>query len=341
MNQWKAKIFDTMAFGYLLIIGYVAYVQPPDEAYLQIKQNALFVLMALALGFLIRWLLSRWGVISLGQTLFQPTYKKNNIPLKAWYKTFWGMQMTLLFLVTCVVGFQVTHISFYEITDPDGLAGAWRILKNLLQPEMSVLPQGILAIIETIFIAFMATVIAVPMAFILSFLCAKNLMQSTMMGFCIYMSLRTIFNTIRSIEPLIWAIIFTVWVGIGPFAGMLGLMLHSVAALTKQYSELIECIDDGPLEGIRSTGAKPLQVIWFAVVPQILLPYISFTIYRWDINVRMATLIGLVGGGGIGTMLIQYQGQALWREVGTLALLIVIAVWSLDTASAYIREALK
>jgi phosphonate transport system permease protein len=145
----------------------------------------------------------------------------------------------------------------------------------------------------------------------------------------------------RSIEPLIWAIIFTVWVGIGPFAGMMGLMIHSIASLAKQYSEFIECVDDGPIEGILATGAKGMQVIWFAVVPQIVLPYISFTIYRWDINVRMATIIGLVGGGGIGTMLIQYQGQALWREVGTLALLIVIAVWVMDTASAYIREAIK
>lgn len=338
MNQWKARIFDTIAFGYLIIIAWIAYFQPSDEAYLQLEQNALFIFIALALGFFISWGLFRWGMISLGATLFQPI--KKNKP-KAWYKTFWGLQLIVLFLVTCAVGIQVTQISLYEITDPDGLAGAWRILKSLFQPEMSVLPQGILAIIETIFIAFMATVIAVPMAFALSFLCAKNLMQSTMMGFCIYISLRTILNTVRSIEPLIWAIIFTVWVGIGPFAGMLGLMLHSVAALTKQYSELIECIDDGPVEGVISTGAKPLQVVWFAVVPQILLPYISFTIYRWDINVRMATLIGLVGGGGIGTMLIQYQGQALWREVGTLALLIVIAVWSLDTASAYIREALK
>src|SRR5690606_7818811 len=121
-------------------------------------------------------------------------------------------------------------------------------------------------------------------------------------------------------------IIFSVWVGIGPFAGMLALMFHSVASLTKQYSELIESASEGPIEGIRATGANSTQVVWFAIVPQVILPYIAFTIYRWDINVRMATVIGLVGGGGIGTLLIQYQGQALWNEVGTLALLIVIVV---------------
>jgi phosphonate transport system permease protein len=155
------------------------------------------------------------------------------------------------------------------------------------------------------------------------------------------MSLRTFLNIVRSVEPLIWAIIFSVWVGIGPFAGMLTLMLHSVASLTKQYSEIVECIFDGPVEGIKATGASRLQTIRFGVVPQIVLPYISFTIYRWDINVRMATIIGLVGGGGIGTMLIQYQGQALWREVGCIVVVIAVVVWLLDTGSAYIREAIK
>jgi phosphonate transport system permease protein len=109
----------------------------------------------------------------------------------------------------------------------------------------------------------------------------------------------------------------------------------------KQYSEIIECVEDGPIEGVASTGASSLQVIWFAIVPQVVLPFISFTIFRWDINVRMATIIGLVGGGGIGNMLIQYQGQGLWREVGTLALLIVIVVWLMDAASTYLREAMK
>jgi phosphonate transport system permease protein len=81
--------------------------------------------------------------------------------------------------------------------------------------------------------------------------------------------------------------------------------------------------------------------VWFAIVPQVVLPYISFTVYRWDINVRMATIIGLVGGGGIGTMLVQYQGQAMWPEVGTIIVVIAVVVWIMDQASAYIREALK
>ena len=159
----------------------------------------------------------------------------------------------------------MSQISFYELSDIDGLLGMRRIVIALFNPDWVILPEGMKAILETIFIAFMATLLAVPLAFIASFLCAKNVMGSTVLGFSVYMFLRTVFNITRSIEPLIWAIIFTVWVGIGPFAGMLGLMLHSVAALAKQYSELIECVEDGPIDGITSTGAKPLQVIWFAI----------------------------------------------------------------------------
>ena len=138
-----------------------------------------------------------------------------------------------------------------------------------------------------------------------------------------------------------WAIIFSVWVGIGASAGMLALMIHSIASLAKQYSEIVETVSDGPIEGIQATGASQLQTIWYAIVPQVILPYISFTVYRWDINVRMATIVGFVGGGGIGKLLIAYQGQAMWEEVGCIFFVIAVVVWLLDQGSAYIREALK
>ena len=102
----------------------------------------------------------------------------------------------------------------------------------------------------------------------------------------------------------------------------------------------IENVDRGPIEAIEATGANWVQVVWYAVVPQVMLPYLSFTIYRWDINIRMATIIGLVGGGGIGTLLIQYQGLAKWNEVGTMVITIALVVWIMDYQSARIREAI-
>ena len=339
--MFKVKIFDSISFGYLFIVALIVIFQPTDEIYSQLGQIFLFLVIALVFGFFVSYFLSYFGFLSLGRVIFDRLSRKTRLTSRSLRKKFWQIHLAVLFVVTFIVGYYMSQINFYELTDVDGMLGMRRIVIALFNPDWVILPEGMRAILETIFIAFMATLLAVPLAFIASFLCAKNIMGSTILGFSTYIILRTIFNVTRSIEPLIWAIIFTVWVGIGPFAGMLGLMLHSVAALAKQYSELIECVEDGPIEGITSTGARPLQVIWFAIFPQVLLPYISFTIYRWDINVRMATLVGIMGGGGIGTLLVQSVGLGLWREVGCLTVLIVIAVWSLDTASAYIREALK
>ena len=277
---------------------------------------------------------------TLGDFLFATGAHKQELTDRPLLASFWGWHLTAVFLLTLMVSFQVTEFSFNDLFDQNGLAGAARLFHDLARVNWDLLPISIVEIFETIFIAFLGTVVAVPLAFVLSFACAKNLMTNPA-AFSIYSILRLFLNVTRSIEPLIWAIIFTVWVGVGPFAGMLALLIHSIASLTKQYSEIVEDVSEGPIEGIRSTGANSLQVIWYGVVPQVVMPYIAFTIYRWDINVRMATVIGLVGGGGIGTLLIKYQGQGMWREVGCIILVIAVVVWLMDTASAYIREALK
>lgn len=157
-------------------------------------------------------------------------------------------------------------------------------------------------------------------------------------GQVIYGVVRFVMNVTRSIEPFVWALIFVTWFRLGPFPGMVALLVHSVAALGKLYSEQIEGIDPGPLEAVRATGANELQTIVYAVVPQIIPPFISFTIYRWDINVRMSTIIGLVGGGGIGQLLFQYQNLGQWRSVSVAVILIVAVVMTLDNISARIRE---
>lgn len=245
-----------------------------------------------------------------------------------------------LFNITFIAGWIVTKISIVDIFSQDGIEGAQRIFSSLFQPEFGIFDDALFAIIETIYIALIATLISIPFTLILSFFTARNLMKDNKISFAIYYVLRIILNFIRSIEPLIWAIIFSVWVGIGPFAGMIALLVHTIASNAKLYSEAIESIEEGPLEAIRATGANKIQVVWYAVVPQIVLPFLSFTIYRWDINVRMATIIGLVGGGGIGTMLMQYQGLAKWNEVGLIVIMIAIVVWIMDYISAKIREAI-
>jgi phosphonate ABC transporter permease subunit PhnE len=157
-------------------------------------------------------------------------------------------------------------------------------------------------------------------------------------GLSIYYISRTVFNTLRSIEPLVMAIVFVIWVGLGPFAGSLALGLHTIAALSKLYSEQVESINQGPLEAIRATGATRLQTVVYGVVPQIVAPYISFTMYRWDINVRMSTIIGFVGGGGIGFLLQQNIGLLDYRAAAAQMLAIAIVVATMDYLSSRLRE---
>jgi phosphonate ABC transporter permease subunit PhnE len=158
------------------------------------------------------------------------------------------------------------------------------------------------------------------------------------LGDTLYNFARVTLNIVRSIEPLIMGLVFVIWVGIGPFAGVLALTLHSIASLGKLYSEQIENIDQGPIEALESTGANQLQIILYAVVPQVIPPYIAFTLYRWDINVRMSTIIGFVGGGGIGLLLSQQINLLRYRDAGVAVLAIAVVVSILDYASATIRE---
>ncbi len=211
-------------------------------------------------------------------------------------------------------------------------AGPWRATVTLR--------MVIDKMIETIFLALMATTLGVIISIPISFLSARNLMIHNPVSATIYYITRTIMNIMRSIEPLIWALIFVVWVGIGPFAGVLALTLHTVAALAKLYSEAIESIDPGPIEAVTATGADRIQTIAYAVVPQMIPPFISFTIYRWDINVRMSTVIGLVGGGGIGFLLIQWINLLQYRQAATAVWAIALVVAIMDYASAIVREKL-
>ncbi len=162
--------------------------------------------------------------------------------------------------------------------------------------------------------------------------------QPLPMGYWVYFVTRTVFNGIRSVEPLVLVIVFVVWLGIGPFAGAVALALHTVAALGKLFSEQVESIALGPLEAVRATGANRAQVIKFAVVPQIVPPYISFLMYRWDINVRFSTIIGFAGGGGIGFLLQQNIRLLDYRAASAAMLAIAIVVASMDYISSAIRQ---
>lgn len=216
----------------------------------------------------------------------------------------------------------------------------------------STLPSGIIrpsqalkdvanAMMVTIFMALLATAFATLIAAPLSFLAAQNITRHGRVGKIVYYLTRSVFNVIRSYEPLVMATIFALIVGFGsPFAGVLALVLITIASLGKMFSEAVESIDPGPVEAITATGGNRGNVIVYAVVPQIIPDFLSYIIYHWDINVRISTIIGFVGGGGIGYYLSQSINSFEYHKAGTALLAIIIVVWILDFLSAVIRKRL-
>ncbi|MDP4114747.1 MAG: phosphonate ABC transporter, permease protein PhnE [Bacteroidota bacterium] len=332
-NYFKAVLLDIFFVFYSIIVfeRAIYYKFILTKRYLPFSWNEVFIILMISVIIGSLWTYSR---TSLSCKIFglskQNSATKWTVEIFAWF----------LFNITFIAGWIITKISIVSLFSNDGIVGAGRIFSALFSPELNIFDEALFAIIETIYLALLATVFSIPITLVLSFLTARNLMKENKISFAIYYVFRLILNFIRSIEPLIWAIVFSVWVGIGPYAGMLALLLHTIASNAKLYSEAIEGIEQGPIEAIEATGANKIQVIWYAVIPQVFLPFLSFTIYRWDINVRMATVIGLVGGGGIGTLLMQYQGLAKWHEVGLIVLMIALVVWIMDYISAKIRESL-
>lgn len=299
----------------------------------------LHYLPAAALGFLLGFL---WNLFYrvLG-TPFGRAATRGLLPEEQdlpWTRTSRGWFGAFLAELTFCCGWLITEVDLRALLTK--FENAMGILRGLAHPSASVLGEGLVLLVQTLFLAFMATAFAIPVAFLLSFLAARNLTRHSWSLRSLYLFLRALMNFARAVEPLVWALVFISWVGIGPFAGVLALWVHSVAALVKLYSEQIESIDPGPLEAITATGANFLQVLRYGVVPQVIPPFLSFTIYRWDINVRMSTIIGFVGGGGIGYILKPRVDLGHWGEVGTLVFLIAGAVWLMDVLSARLRERL-
>lgn len=265
----------------------------------------------------------------------------DSIRPRPWYRRSIGIYLMALFVVVSVAAVGVT-ITFQNLvrlfSDAYRVAPLWRALVN---PNLAILKDSFSDLIVTIFMAVMATLFATIIAVPISFFAARNLTQGAI-GRTVYTILRGIMSIFRSIEPIVWAIVFLVWVtsAHASFAGVLALWIHSIADLTKLYAERLESIDEGLMEAISATGASRFQVLRYGVVPQIVNPYISFTLYRFDINVRMATVVGLVGAGGIGGRLIAYLSGQRYANAGTVMLLIVVAVWAIDYLSSRLRSKL-
>lgn len=265
-------------------------------------------------------------------------------PRPRWYLTLWGLTGLLLLVLTLALGWQLTGISVGSlIRDASKSLRIWRGLVNpdfryLLAPDPGIKLSLIDGLVQSLYMALFATLVGTALAFPLSFFGARNIMARSPIGWLVYSLTRGFFNIFRAVEATYWARIFAIWVGFGAFAGTMALLIHTIAALGKLFSEQVEHIDPGPVEAVTATGANLLQVVRYAVVPQVIPQFLAFTLYRWDINLRMATVVALVGGGGIGQHLFAYKDDLEWGLVGAVILLFMITVWVMDYVSGWVRE---
>ena len=217
-----------------------------------------------------------------------------------------------------------------------------RLMPPALEIEQKVLPivgaipfpTILTAIVETLQMAIIGTSISIVLSVPFGLLAARNITPNSVL----YQVTRLILNVIRAIPELIWALIFVAAVGLGPFGGVLALGVGSIGSLSKLYAESIEAIDPQQVLALRATGANPLQVFIYSVVPQALPVTASYSLLSFESNVRAATILGLVGAGGVGFVLQKYMALFQYHRLTGAVILLAITVTVIDRTSAYLRK---
>jgi len=226
-------------------------------------------------------------------------------------------------------------------------------LKKLFPPDFSapVLREAWKGTIETFAISFMGTLMAVAIALSIVFFASRNLIFSGLLyefepqqgwrrlaRILPYLLAKSILNLLRTIPEMVWALIFVFLVGLGPFPGVLALGVHTGGVLGKLFGEVLEDVDTQPVELLQATGANRLQILFYGILPQVLPQFISYTLYRWEVNIRVAAVLGLVGAGGLGQRIHIAISLFLENQLLTLIMAIYILVTVVDYLSAYLRR---
>ena len=239
---------------------------------------------------------------------------------------------TFAFLVLCV-GILEAEFSVARMIAGAARLGDFAVLMMPPEPGPN-LKHYVFAMIETLGIALLGTVIAASLAFPLAVLASRNVLPIWIVRFF----LRRSFDTIRGVETLIWALIWISAVGMGPFAGVLAMATADFGAFGKLFAETIETADQRPVEGIRSTGGTAAQEFRFGVLPQVLPVIAGQVLYYFESNTRSATIIGIVGAGGIGLHLSELIRTLEWQQVSFIVLMILVVVAAIDFLSSRLRQ---
>ena len=217
----------------------------------------------------------------------------------------------------------------------EGLPFMWDFLRRMVPPDPSVLGNAIRGAIQTIQIAIVGTVVAAVLALPLGFAAARNAAPRWL-----FYTSRLLLNAFRAIDTLVYALFFVAAVGLGPFPGVLAVIVYTATVLAKLYSEAIEAIEPGPVEAVRATGATALQVLRWGVLPQLVPQFLSFTLYRFETNIRAAAILGFVGAGGIGFYVQTYLRLLNYPAAASVLLVLVVLVMLVDFASSRVRARL-
>ncbi|MCC7476812.1 phosphonate ABC transporter, permease protein PhnE [bacterium] len=205
-------------------------------------------------------------------------------------------------------------------------------------PRPGTLRLLLAAMNQTVQMALLGTLLSVLLSFPLAFLAAGNVMRGSALGRLMFSLTRGLLNLLRAFPEYILAILLVMLAGPGPLAGVLALAIHGVGSLGKLFAEAIEQADPAPVEAVRATGAHELLVLRHGLLPQVVPQLLAFSLYRWDGNIRMSVILGIVGAGGIGFLMTQYISLFKYRQASTAFLIILIAVSVLDYASGWLRK---
>ncbi|MBI3988267.1 MAG: phosphonate ABC transporter, permease protein PhnE [candidate division NC10 bacterium] len=222
---------------------------------------------------------------------------------------------------------------------------------RLFPPDLSapLLAEAVSGAWETLAISLLGTAFAVLLAFPLALLASHTLTYAgplfemagkgrKALGFGMYASARALLNLLRTIPELVWALLFVFVAGLGPFPGVLALAVHTGGVLGKLFGEVFENVERRPLEALQGTGASRLQILLYGILPQALPQLISYTLYRWEVNIRAAAILGFVGAGGLGQRIHIAINLFLDHQLLTLLLILYLLVVLVDALSAYLRR---
>jgi len=241
----------------------------------------------------------------------------------------------VVFVAVVVLGWIAWDTSADPVRLARGLPWIVDFFRRMLPPDLAVLPSALRGAITTVEIALLGTAVAAVAALPLGFLSARNVAAPP-----VFYPARVVLNFFRSVDTLVYALVFVSAVGLGPFPGVLAVIAYTTTSLAKLYSEAIEGIDRGPVDAITATGATRLQILRYGVLPQVLPLFLSYVLYRLETNIRAATVLGFVGAGGIGFYLQTYLRMIDYPAASTVLLVTVMMVMVVDAVSSRLRDRL-